>query len=505
MKMHLKGLTALGIACIAWSSHVCALPPVDWQPGRTPVLNVYFSGSTLMDSVLDTLILLPGLGVCQAGTIDLYRVTVANRNNRVIFCRARSGIDGIAANTPIAFHKESIGGSSNGTMPLARQQSLPFFNMAVANTCTNQGMQFPPTLNSYTQWSCPDSTMSVIPDEGIADIEPNVSKPALPMSEIAQLRQAPGLGTVFGVPVTLNLYRALQTAQGLTADDAQAHVPSLTSIQIRGLYSGGIVDWFALTSSVFGTPLPATPGVTPPTNAAAGGQLDSNVFICRRVSNSGVQASFETHWFQQRCDAIRGSTAPVSFLAPDIEIIPHPPDLSSEYVHASESASELRACMNLHNTNGTWAIGTLSTEVTLSQLASGNFRMIKVDGALPNLASVANGDYGFFTENVLVRRNVSPLPDPRVLPLLQFIEGNLGHPMVLRLINVGSQGRPWGDGGLLSIPTNLNPPNTSPQVDGSNAAGQMRARPVNTSVRSAVNNIVNNCNPPVMVGPSPIP
>jgi hypothetical protein len=180
------------------------------------------------------------------------------------------------------------------------------------------------------------------------------------------------------------------------------------------------------------------------------------------------------------------------------------------FVNASESSGDVRNCFAYHVTNGTWAIGTLSTEVSLSNLGgggvnNGGFRMVRVDGALPNLASVANGDYDFFTENVTVRRSAAPVPPASVTPLLTFISSNLGLPAVVSLINTSFQGRPWGDGGVLSIPAGSITPNAPPAIDGATGAGTMRSNPVNTQSRSVVNERVNNCNPPIMVNPSPAP
>ncbi len=112
------------------------------QPGAE---RVCAGGATATDNTLEDLFLIPGSGI-SPGRHDrhLPRRRHESWQPRGIFCRARFGvITGVAANTPVAFHKESIGGSSNGTVPLGSplQQNLQFFNMAVANTCTNQGTQ----------------------------------------------------------------------------------------------------------------------------------------------------------------------------------------------------------------------------------------------------------------------------------------------------------------------------------------------------------------------------
>lgn len=533
-----KSLRAGGlmVAGLAASATALALPANTWQPGRSPVLNVYYGGATATDNVLERIFLISGTGgicrddtggVANNTTIDIYRVTTSNRVQRVVFCNARAGISGITAGTPIAFHKESIGGSSNGIVPhidptptngVDNRPQLAFYNMASAGSCTQSdgdtataGIQpFTATgLIPWREWVCAESISNQFIDGGISDTEGNLSFPAPNLTQLnTQVLQTRGLGIVFGVPVSLNLYRSLQRAQGLALDDTQANVPSLTRSQIRGLYTGGIVDWNALTNST-GTPLADVVG-NDPVNAAAGGVPDSNVFVCRRVSSSGTQASFESYWLQQRCDATRGATAAPSFLVPDdgsTATVGAPANAANGFVNGSESSTDVRACLNYHNTNGTWAIGVLSTEVTSSNLTSGNFRMVRVDGALPNLASVANGDYDFFTENVTARRRPGQLnaPTGTVLSVLQHIESNLSRPTVLTLINNNFRGRPWGDGGVLSIPSTAFLPNTPPAVDGVSGPGTMRDNPVNTMSRSFVGGIVNNCNPPVMVNPSPAP
>lgn len=527
---------AMIAAGVTFAGSAFALPAASWQPGRSPVLNVYYGGATATDNLLERLFQIAGTGgICRDDTggtpdnttIDIYRVTTSNRTQRVIFCNARAGITGITAGTPIAFHKESIGGSSNGVVPqidptpsngVDNRPQLAFYNMASAGSCTQidgdpatAGTQVftASGLVAWREWSCAESISNQFIDGGISDTEGNLSFPAPSLGQLnTQVLQSRGLAVVFGVPVSLNLYRSLQRAQGLGLDDTQANVPSLTRAQIRGLYSGGIIDWNSLTSST-GVPLADVAG-NDPVNAAAGGGADSNVFVCRRVASSGTQASFESYWLQQRCDAARGATASPTFLTPDdgsTATVGAPANAAVGFVNGSEASADVRSCLNYHNTNGTWAVGVLSTEVSSSNMSAGNFRMVRIDGALPNLASTANGDYDFYTENVTTRRRPGQLnaPTGTVLSLLQHIETNVSHPQVLTLINTGFRGRPWGDGGGLAIASSTAIPNAPPAVDGVGGAGTIRDNPVNTSTRSFVGGIVNNCAPPIMVNPSPAP
>lgn len=529
-------LLALGatIGALLGTQTAVALPAGEWSADPAQVLNVYFGGATATDNILENTFLAVNGGVCAPGTIDIYRVPTSNRNNRVIFCRVTANqVAGFPASNVVggvetggrrvAFHKESIGGSSNGVVPIARQQALAFFNMANAGSCS-AGVTVPGTslLREYVNHvTCPDTTVNVIPSGGISDTEPHLSSPALSVTEIGTLQSTRGLGIVFGVPVNLNLYRALQRAQGLPTDDAPSSVPSLTRSQIRGLYSGRLVDWSAITGPN-GAALWSFAGTATPTNDDDGNNNnvvdgadpeDTNVFVCRRVASSGTQASFESYWLGQRCNVVanRGATAPPPFVVPDdgstetqgAAANPGWQTRGGGFVNGSESSGDVRNCLAAHQTNGTWAIGVLSTEVSSGNLTQMQARMVRVDGALPNLAAVANGDYDFFTENTLNRRRSGNpgAPTGETLTLLQALETRIGTPALVAAINSSFQNRPWGDGGVLSIANGTTIlPNAAPATD-----AVMRTNPVNSQTRSAVSNTVNNCNPPIMNAASPAP
>lgn len=524
-KRALLGAATLAGACL--STAAFALPPGNWTNNPATTLNVYYSGATATDNALENLLIAGTGGVCQDNanpadpSIDIFRVTTSNQGQRVIFCDVRAGVPGLTAGTDLAFHKESIGGSSNGVVPIARSTSLPFFNMANAVAQCTRGATPVAAINgllTYWNWTCNVSSVNQVPNGGISDTEPQLSFEVLNATEIARISPfTRSVHIVFGVPVNLALYRALQIAQGLPQDDALTSVPSLTRSQIRGLYSGRITDWSQLQVGAPGVGLPTFPGVVAPQNIAGVGNPDAPeataVFVCRRVGTSGTQASYETFWLNQRCDAIRGNGASPSFVSPDdgsTETQGAAPNFAVGRVNASESSGDVRTCFGLHQTNGSWAIGTLSTEVTSAQVT--NLRMVRIDGAAPNLASVANGDYDFFTEGTINRLRiafggVNP-PSGDVLDVLTFIEGNMGRESLLAIINIGFQGRPWGDGGALGIHGlygNVAAQRLQTNGELSTVTGSVRDNPVNTQSRALLTGRTNNCYPPVMVRPSPIP
>jgi hypothetical protein len=486
------------------------------------VVNVYVGGATATDNTLENTALAITGGYCVAGTIDIYR-TATNNNERVVFCTVNSTrVTGFpAGGSKVAFFKESRGGSSNGVTPLiavasGQAHSLQWLdldqlrNAAPGNGCTSASVAATATLNGYTNWTNCNNLLTPADTAGsagaagryditagISDVEPRLAFPAPSAANIAKLDVKPGLGVVFGVPVTKNLYRALQVAQGKTADDSPANIPTLTRSQIRGLYTGNVIDWASITSPT-GTALPSVAGVTPP--------AQTDVFVCRRVGESGTQASFETYWLHQRCE---GGTP--LFLTPDDgstinDTVWVPANPANGFVNAGPSSGNVRSCLQIMNNANVWAVGVLSTEVSATNLsdAGDGFRFAAVDGAAPTLQNTANGAYDFFTEDTLQivkAGNTGALPagDLR-LTLVNYIRNNIGLPALLAQVNSSFQNRPWGDGGNLSVPngTTIVPAASPATVTG------LRTSPVNTQSRSTLGT-TNNCAPPIQQYGQPTP
>lgn len=510
--MGLIARSAIALAvCTALGSAAHAFPRTSY-PAAT---KVYFGGATATDNVLQAAFLSApaGTGICDPviGNIDIYNAA----NQRVITCfvtnettpgngfptRAQGGL-------AIAFHKESAGGSSNGVNPLlavsaGQAHTLRWLDVAqLTDDCTVTVV--PGTANSigYTNHaSCPsvltpvDTAGSAVFDVhgGISDLEPALSFPAPTPAEIARLAVSPGIGIVFGVPVTTALYRALQVSQfgdGSACDgaDTEACVPSLTRPQIRALYTQTVFDWNDFRNNA-GVPLTAVPGVTAP--------ADEFVRICRRVATSGTQASFEVYFLNQRCvDGVPGFAGPDD--ASTITDTTYSPNdfLNGSLVNAAPSSGNVAACLASANTNNFWGLGILSTEVNDATYNAGNIRFIGIDGAAPNLANTANGDYDFFVENTINRINtgagVLPAGDPR-RAVVQIITQRLGNTAALASLNTGFDGRPWGNGGVLSL-ASATTANTAPY-----SAAELVASPVNTQTRGG-----NNCVPAYTVRPQPV-
>lgn len=448
---------ALAVGCVG-AAHAI-------DPATVPAANrVYFSGATATDNILENVLILQTGGVCQAGTIDIYRGT----NQRVIACTAN--IPGLVGQ-PIAFFKESLGGSGNGVNPVANATNLQFLDVDNAGfaCAAPTNVAATATLNAYTQRTGCTPNVARVPGAGISDVEPRLLGAA--QTQINALTTQGVLGIVFAPAVSLNLYRALQQAQGLAQDDLPANIPNLTSAQIRGLYTGFYADWSQFEDL-----------------AAQGVPADSGVYVCRRGDTSGTQASYESYVLNQRC--VDGVTGIVEATTSACEVpgCNYSATYANDAVFAGFSSGDVRLCLDARNDQGRWAIGTLSTEQTYNN-TDRQFRWTRIDGAPPTLEAVANGRYSFFTENVINRRNGALNANQTII--VDYLVANLGQPSVIAGINAPFQANPHGDGGVIAVPNfaTINP-NPSPVTQAA-----MRTNPVNSQVRNG-----NNCTPPISAG-----
>lgn len=423
-------------------------------PATVPSGNrLYMSGATATDNTLTALFLRTGTVAapkfCAAGTIDMYidGTDATKAKNRAILCsldHALSDTNGtatLAAGANVAVLKESNGGSDRGTNFVANADALPFRSMSDLTGCSAGTAQAAGSISSFvghqafTLHTGCTATESVRTQTGIADVDPQLftaGTSPITQAQIDRLTSDPLYQPAFAAAVSLNLYRALQRAQGITlagtsVDDDAAHMPTLTKAQVSGLFADGMIaDWSLITNTA-GTPVTNTTftgGVTVPTT----------VHVCRRGDESGTQASAAQYFLNERCAAGQGvngfklASNPANqqnggtFVAPTIDntnpsipVITNVGSTGGE-IFANTGGGDVRTCLDGHNDVNHFAIGLLGTDSVYNSFGSlgglahnadgnGQWRYIALDGKKPNLESVANGTYDFVMENVLNMRN----------------------------------------------------------------------------------------------------
>ena len=113
MGMRIRCASVIGAALLSALSIAEALPPTP-----APQIELFISGSTAQDEVLENLLRLSAgvagaPNLCEPGTLDIYRGTINGTANRLFYCRTTSAVSGVPAGLRLAIYKSS-GGSGEG-------------------------------------------------------------------------------------------------------------------------------------------------------------------------------------------------------------------------------------------------------------------------------------------------------------------------------------------------------------------------------------------------------
>lgn len=396
----------------------------------------HISGSTALDNQVKDAILLGtnANGVvplaqttCQAGTISVYTDAqflgagvgnLTKSHEATVVCNLQNTIvGGPAAGTLVAFTKESNGGSNEGTYYEAAQQPLLFFDATQAPVgCSAVG-----GLAGGYYWThqqaiaaefdgCTGTNIQVIPEVGVADENPalfTIGAQATSAALIASLNTTPLFQNQFAIGVSLNLYRALQTQQGLVVnDDTLAQMPSLTRAQIAALFNGNILNWNEIVS---------------PTGVALATQP---VFTCRRGDNSGTNVSADEYFLHNRCAGnptpmVQASTANNSTACNGLSAGQTPENNGCHWqasniadaTFAGAAGGDVASCLDAHARNGDFAYGPLGDTSKFddpngatgaaTEAGTNHWRYIAIGGNKPTVEAMANGNYDYEFDNVL--------------------------------------------------------------------------------------------------------
>jgi PBP superfamily domain len=434
----------------------------------------YISGATSTNvAVYDVTVLLSG-GTCVSGSTDVYIDTPAPvtsaHDAAHQFLAACTGAAGSAfAGQSISIAKESNGGSNNGTRNVALAASdasfkLVFINPAAPACTGSQVVAATTALAAYTLHTGCTGLLAQVPTGGFADVDPALFLTTTPAIKAA-LQSLPGFQVVFSPVVNLTLYRALQAAEGLTADDSVANVPSLTRAQLHGIFAGTLLTWNQVGTNIDGTAFST-----------------KDIYICRRGNDSGTQASFTSFFLNDRCNA----SVP-KFFDPDVlscldnGCAWDSTTYAGSFVFAGKGGSDVQACIAYQEAQGRYAIGVLATDSVVNSTTL-PMRFVGIDGAPPTLSAAGNGSYQFLVENVL---NVRTGP---VDPVMTFLSSHMGNPSIIAALNVSLR-NPAGDGGILGVPNGSTITPNAPPV----TVAEMRTNPVSSISRHV--NGTNNCQP----------
>jgi hypothetical protein len=228
-----------------------------------------------------------------------------------------------------------------------------------------------------------DPNAPALPLGGYSDVEAALFPEAIGGGDVSSrgAESDVGVGQVFGLAVSIPLYRALQVQQQLTQDDEPANAPNITSGQYTNLIrAGGLFSWDGLL-----------PGNT------------SRVNIARRVDTSGTQASSNAFFLKNPCSA--GLNQQLNPTTPAQNV----PGVYNLVLNSGSGNVQtmLTNASNSSDANAQFAIGVLSAENNwrTASTASAGYRYLKIDGVHPETGdtdrarrTAANGDYKFHME-----------------------------------------------------------------------------------------------------------
>lgn len=464
-------LNKLTIACAAAlvSGQVFAHAPT-----VVPQETVYISGASAQDKALAALV----GNICVAGTLDTYKSGGTGKAYTSYFCTIdASKVTGMSANKKVLINKRSAGGSGKGVQVVADGVAIEAMNINNGN-CVNTGSN---------QWNCSiaggiatGDLFNKVSTAGISDVEPgmfvspNVPDGDLPITpeQIAKMDVTSMNAVVFGVPLTENLYRALQFAQGLNSSlDDEANMPSLTSAQVNGLITGKIKKWDQLL--VNGIPLTQLAGVTAPTSDTFGPNVVGPlVHMCRRVPGSGTQAQMNAVFANTPCTE--------GVLQPARAANSNP--FTGPMIQENSGSGDLTTCLADQLAAGHWALGVQSLEKV-----DASFRFPKIDGVAPTLKNVADNKYKDWVETTIQWRNAANAgPSGDKLAILQTIAKDASTPDTIATLNAAFV-HGFGTGAYLALNTNGHTP-FYPHSD---------THPVTTATHAPLGS-PNTCNLPVV-------
>jgi len=436
----------LSVAATLASSQAFALTPVQIEAARAAgtLQQTWISGASAPTSLI-----YDGFALgCTAGTIAIHTTTNPSANpkpgsigNFFAYSCTRAGVASVMYHT-------IDGGSLNAYRPHTVNAQLGRVSyvgtaantggpaQACTTTTTNyvEGPVSIPVYRSCTLASGANAANATYdfgpkkPAGGYSDVEAAAFPSAIGGGDVSSLgtESEAFVDQTFGVVVSTNLYRALQTAQGInTATDPDfdpLNAPNITSAQYTSIASQGgayQIDW---------SPILGAPG------------NGKRIVLARRVDTSGSQAASNIHFLRNPCAG--------GFFNANLNPATVADSTSTFVVTEGSGTGNVKVALTTANNAGDFAIGVVSAENDWrieTSAGSAQYRFVKLDGVHPEAGSrqgnlptplatsafytarnsSVSGDYRFVME---LRSFVANTADTFGALLIPAISATLGNP-----------------------------------------------------------------------------
>lgn len=429
------------------------------QSAQATSYDLYLAGSSAQDS----LVMSEVATMCVSGTLsyyvdDNYGSTTASSwgsNYKAYSCTINpSAVSGVSSGDVVTFHKVNFGGSAQGVAPLFQNAAVPTLNINNGNCyqlTTGYTSKVGNTSAGVPTYACrTTSTNDLVAeylDAGLSDVNPTMfqgvnqtttyTTNGTPIKTFANVTSVPSGFTVvpatsllWAVPVSLNLYTALQAAQGLlnyggsygsgsctagqysidpTSARDGACMPSLNKSQISSVLSGAVADWgtFYFNGVNLAT---AAADYDAHRGSAAAATPNSNTLVnfCQRTAGSGTAASQYAYFLNLPANQHVSQPLPNAGLTYGTNysvadggnmencLI----DMATGSANATDyTGTPVNGTAGDTATAGytAWAIGQQSSDKNAS--ATKAYRFIKIGGVAPTLANAFSGAYDFTNES----------------------------------------------------------------------------------------------------------
>ncbi|MDO9163869.1 MAG: hypothetical protein Q8N35_16810 [Methylococcaceae bacterium] len=381
----------------------------------------------------------------------------------------------------------TLGASQAGAWALDNVNNAHLWNAAITNNGSNSGQAawsnylvqnqlsdggftgvdapalLQPGTDNYPELAIESST-------GVATANWNTGLTAAALAN-NNISRVPTGGLVYGIGVPLDFYKVLQVAQaksGLLPTDTlsnlgkyddENYIPTLSSDFLASLLAGKIKDWgdVKFEDKLNSTGIHALTEASVLADAGVNAPFRTKVFIGRR--NLGAAIGAVGYAKLLGYPYVEGATAPKSAttnLGP-IDTGSTAPIVKSP-AGANATDSLLIDWQNGTNTSGFNPSSTAAAPKKYWGFAvhggdrnantSQPWRYVRIDGAAPTIANVANGSYSYWAEGEVLIRPASAIGADKVAALQAFASA-LGNVAVAKTVNTNAV-LPFGQSGVFA-------------------------------------------------------
>lgn len=449
---------------------VHALPPTAQEN-----LTLFISGGAAQDPAFDSFI----EALALPGTFDVYYDNAnanspGSRYRAYFFTTDNTKIPGLSTGgTPVnvLIYKRSFGGAGYGVAPLldtSYQVKQLDIKQSGAVSPKAAGENFYRVSGTALQNTISDAGITGVNPELFAGINtptPAAGDPAFPPVDVSKassvLTVVPAGGLIYGLGVTLDLYKVLQAAQiatgtlpaGTVVGDYknESAIPTLSRAFVGSLLAGRVKTWDdvhviderpILRGAARGDDLGsltsfATQAGVPTPTLSNGKNL---VAVGNRNKGAAIGAAFSAVFLNAPgvSNAFGPAVAPGNPV--NGPIVAQAPGASQQDSLLDDWQNGANKSTFNADSGRRWGIAQQSTDWNSSGAIGVNptkgYRYVRIDGYAPTLSNVASGNYPLWSEQTIQWRTpANNGPDGDKLAILQKIASDVGNPAAAAAVN----------------------------------------------------------------------